>query len=303
MTTTPKIGAVNVDVDGLHLYYQIHGISPASGRNLPSVWETGVVRFLDLFRELGIRATFFVVTEDLAERKNRDIAERALREGHELASHSHTHPYDLVKKTSAEIEHELRLSKQALQELGLGTHDIGFRAPGYNTSPQLLDLVAQHGFRYDSSLFPCPPYILAKAAFLLAYRVQRRPSRSIVSDWRSAFGNPHPHRLQTLSGQTLWEFPITVLPAIRFPVIGTSLITMGRPGFRLIQPLLSQLAFVNLEFHAIDMTDPAGDGIDPVLRRQPDQRVPLAEKEQLFRECLRFLTHGWEIRTLMECMD
>lgn len=302
MTETAKFGAVNVDVDGLHLYYQIHGLTPKSNDSLPSLWETGVVRFLELFRQLGIRATFFVVTEDLSVPKNRAIALRALREGHELASHSHTHPYDLVQKPRAEIQRELQQSKEALQELGITSNQIGFRAPGYNTSPQLMELLAESGFHYDSSLFPCPPYILAKAAFLLAYRLQNRPSRSIVADWRSAFGNPNPHQIRTESGKTLWEFPITVLPKVRFPVIGTSLITLGKTGFRVIRPLLAQIPFVNLEFHAIDMTDHKTDGIDAALKRQPDQRVPLAEKETIFRNCLEFLLDGWENRTLGECV-
>ena len=55
--------AVNVDVDSLYLYYRIHGLDEAAATN--AVWERGVVRFAELFGELGLRGTFFVVAQDL----------------------------------------------------------------------------------------------------------------------------------------------------------------------------------------------------------------------------------------------
>jgi hypothetical protein len=75
---------------------------------------------------------------------------------------------------------------------------------------------------------------------------------------------------------------------------------MGHRGWRLARSSVNKVPFINLEFHAIDMTDHALDNIDDVLLRQPDQRTPLAEKTTLFNEVLSHLKEGWENRTLEE---
>ena len=86
-----RAAAINVDIDSLHLYYRIHGLDEARATN--AVWEKGVVRFAELFDELGVKATFFVVSSDLERWPvAREIAQKLVADGHELGSHSHTHP-------------------------------------------------------------------------------------------------------------------------------------------------------------------------------------------------------------------
>jgi len=289
-----QVANISVDVDGLDLYYKIHGLTPSP--NSPSIYETGVVRFLDLFKRLGIQATFFVVGKDALIPKNREILERAVNEGHELASHSYTHPYQLIRLSKEEIEQELVEAEQALTPLRGGVPLAGFRAPGYNTSEVLLDLLSQRGYLYDSSFFPCPAYYLAKSAFLGAYAILGRPSESILGSPSVLWSSRHPHRLK--KHNQLLEFPMTVTPGIRFPVIGTSLISMGQKGWKLAHRTLKNTPFVQIEFHAIDMTDHAEDAIEDALLRQPDQRVPLRDKEVLFEVAIRDLMENRTIHTL-----
>ena len=54
-----RVANISVDVDGLDLYYKIHGLTPSE--DAPSIYETGVVSFLDLFKKMGVKATFFVI--------------------------------------------------------------------------------------------------------------------------------------------------------------------------------------------------------------------------------------------------
>ena len=230
------------------------------------------------------------------------MARRIVEEGHELASHSFTHPYDLIRLDPDQIRHELIEAEVAIEKI-TGHRPTGFRAPGYNTSPELIELLIERGYTYDSSLFPCPPYLMAKAAAIGLYRIMGSPSRSVLGDYRTAFAKRMPHRIGTKTGQGLMEFPITVTPVIRFPLIGTSLIAFGLNGWKLIRPLLSKTPFINLEFHAIDMSDHVIDEIDPALNRQPDQRVPLDQKEAVFRSCLEHLVENWEIQTLNEVAE
>ena len=290
----PKVGTISVDLDSLHLYYQIHGIDVPE--STPSIYETGVTRFLDLFQELDIRATLFVVAEDALKPENRRVLERAVREGHELASHSFSHPYQLIRFSPDEIEEELEKAESILQELRGGKAIAGFRAPGYNTSPELLHLLGKRGYIYDSSFFPCPAYYAAKAGILGLYHLTGRDSQSILGNPGMVFSSRHPTRLKKYND--LLEFPMTVTPLVRFPVIGTSLIGMGKKGWKVASSTLRSTPFVQIEFHAIDMTDHVADGIDDALLRQPDQRVPLQEKLETFRYAIEDLKQSRRIDTL-----
>lgn len=283
--------AINVDIDSLHLYYRIHGLDEARATN--AVWERGVVRFAELFEELGVHATFFVVASDL-ERwpAARKIAEDLVAAGHELASHSLTHPYDLVRQHDRAVRSELETSRQILSDVR-GTPCVGFRAPGYTMTPRVLSLLREAGYTYDSSIFPSPPYYLAKLAVLAGMAVRGKRSQSIVGPPSVMWESRLPHKRDGLV-----ELPVTVLPVVRAPFIGTSLLMMGRRGYGLVKRVLGAVPFVNLELHGIDLCDLDADGIDPALLKQPDLRVPLADKLALFREVFSDLRDRWGVDTL-----
>lgn len=289
----PRRLCVTVDVDALGLYRQIHGLAgaaaPAEAAADPA-WTVGVPRFLGLFGRLGLRATFFVVTRDLAWPAARAVARQAVAAGHELASHSHTHPYDLVRRPLPEIEAELREADTVLRAV-TGAPVRGYRAPGYNQTPAVRAALVRLGYRYDSSDFPCPPYLLAKAALIAAKRLTGRRSRSIVVRPWEAFGRRSPHRVATPHGP-LWSFPISVLPGLRFPLIGTSLTLLGEAGVAAVAPAVRRMRWLNLEFHAADLLSLGDDGLPAELAVQPDLRVPVARKEAVFARFLAAAREG-----------
>ena len=62
-------------------------------------------RILDLLAESRQKATFFVIGRNLERPKFRDLAIRALREGHDIGNHSYTHPnFSTVSAQRAEME-------------------------------------------------------------------------------------------------------------------------------------------------------------------------------------------------------
>jgi hypothetical protein len=284
--------AVNVDVDSLYLYYRLHDLDESMATN--AVWERGVVRFQELFAELGIHATFFVVSSDLERWPiARAICESLHRDGHEIASHSHTHPYDLTRLDRDAIAEELERSHHILSAIR-GCPVTGFRAPGYTMNQQVYDLLAESGYTYSSSLFPSPPYYLAKAAVMAKMRLFGKKSQAILGHPRWVFNR----RLLPHAQGDLREFPVTVLPWHRFPFIGTSLLMMGDRGYQRIRKQLMRRPFINLEFHGIDLCDLEEDGIDPALLKQPDLRVALDHKQSLFRTVLTDLRDHHGVQTL-----
>jgi len=141
-------------------------------------------RLLDLLARAEVRATMFVLGK---------MAERVpglLREidaaGHEVASHGYGH-IEIFKQSRDEFAADLKRSKDFLEQ-SLGKRVRGYRAPDFSIvrgSLWALDVLAEQGFDYDSSIFP----------------VQR--PRYGIPDWPL-----EPTRVQLAGGASLVEFPI-----------------------------------------------------------------------------------------------
>ncbi len=286
-----RCSAVNVDIDSLYLYYRLHGLDESRATN--AVWEKGVVRFAELFDEVDVKATFYVVSQDL-ERwpRARQICAQLASAGHEIGSHTDSHPYDLIHQDPSTIAAEVSRSRELLSEVR-GAPVTGFRAPGYHMAPAVYDAIRAAGYSYSSSLFPSWPYHLAKWGVMASMRLRGKRSKAIVGDPKILVASRKPH-----FRRDVLELPVTVLPGIRFPFIGTSLIAFGHRGYSLAKPLLNRLDFVNLEFHGIDMCDLHEDGIDPALLKQPDLRVPLTDKRAIIKRTLSDLRERWGVATL-----
>jgi hypothetical protein len=64
---------------------------------------------------------------------------------------------------------------------------------------------------------------------------------------------------------------------------------------------MAQREFFNFELHGIDLADAVADGIPPELvARQPDLRLPLARKLEIFAEVISEITARFEVVTLAE---
>ncbi len=299
--------AVNVDVDGLYLYDRIHGHQGGSGNAAgfdpatadATVWTKGVVRFLDLFDRTGIKGSFFVVAQDIANPDVQAVLKEVVAAGHEVGNHSLTHPYDLSRQSRAAIDEELAEARSRIEEF-CGVQVSGFRAPGYVLSEDLLESVVATGHVYDSSRFPCPPYQAAKAAVIGAYALLGRPSGSIPEPPTVWLSGTEPEVQRLPSGRAALEFPIGVIPPLRMPLIGTSVIALGRAGQIALQPFVDRAPWINFECHAIDLTDHRADGIPAHLAVQPDQKVPLSKKWPLFVRLIERMKRTHTIATLAD---
>lgn len=115
--------------------------------------EATTRRLLDLLAEFDAKATFFVVGQIAVSHPKliRDISDA----GHEVASHSwdHRRVHRFTPETFAE---DLRLSRDTLEQV-TGVKVRGFRAPTFSVMRETawaLDVLAEFGFAYDSSIFP-----------------------------------------------------------------------------------------------------------------------------------------------------
>lgn len=203
MNTT--INALTVDVED---YFQVSAFADHVARSdwafQPSRVEANTDRILEIFAGHGVQATFFVLGW-VAERFPRLIG-RIVQEGHEIASHGHSHEL-VYRQSPAVFRGETLRSKRVLEDIA-GRPVVGYRAASYSITRDslwALDILAELGFLWDSSIFP------------------------VRHDRYGIPGAPRwPHRLTTPAGHALIEFPLTT-----WQVAGTRLPVAGGGYFRL----------------------------------------------------------------------
>lgn len=82
-------------------------------------------KLLDLLKQRGIKATFFVIGKNVAD--SPDIAKRIVDEGHEIANHSWTHP-QLTKLSPAGFASEISQTNEAIEK-ATGVRPVLMRPP------------------------------------------------------------------------------------------------------------------------------------------------------------------------------
>jgi polysaccharide deacetylase family protein (PEP-CTERM system associated) len=170
-----------------------------------SRWESlearaslGTERILSVLERAGVRATFFFLGW-VAER-HPDLSRRVAAAGHEIATHGHQHRL-VFRGTPAEFREDARRAKRLLEDQ-VGAAVLGYRAAGFSITaqtPWAFDVLAEEGFRYDSSVFPA-----------------RRAHGGIDVARR------RPFRMSGPAGGSVWEFPIVPwrLGPLRVPFAG-----------------------------------------------------------------------------------
>jgi polysaccharide deacetylase family protein (PEP-CTERM system associated) len=217
-TTDVMKNAMTVDVED---YYHVSAFSqhihPTTWEQLPSRVEHNTRKLLDLFEEHGVAATFFVLGW-VAERSPglvREIAER----GHEVACHGYSH--QLVYNQTPELFRQETIRAKACLEDQAQRPVIGYRAASYSIVKRSLwamDVLADLGFTYDSSIFP------------------------VRHDRYGIPGSPRrPHRMITRNGRSIIEFPPSTALFLGYPL------PVGGGGyFRLYPYWITQLALQRL---------------------------------------------------------
>ncbi len=296
MTLTASIG---VDIDSLQHYYRIHGLDESAATN--ASWTVGVPRFLELFAELEIPATFYCIGEDMAVEDNAERARQLIEAGHEVGNHTWRHPYDLTRLGLEEMTGEVARGKELLEE-ACGAPVVGFRSPGYNTNARLAEVVRATGHRYDTSVFPCVPYYCSKAAIMGLMRLGGRRSRSILGTPKVLMAPREPYTMSSREPHQrgrdgLRQYPVSVVACL--PLIGTAFTALGASVSAATVGLGCTLRrHLTIEFHAVDLLGLSDDGLDSTLAVQPDLRVSVAQKQATFRRLLAIVKERARVERL-----
>src|SRR4051812_21936618 len=143
--------ALTFDVEDWHqlVEWKLNGVLPASsGHVLAQTYD-----ILEMLAVRNVRATFFILglIADAHPQLVKDIASA----GHEIGSHGWSHQL-IYRQERGSFAAETKRSKDVLEQT-IGAPVYGYRAAEFSiTSASLwaLDVIAESGFRYDSSIFP-----------------------------------------------------------------------------------------------------------------------------------------------------
>ncbi len=149
----------------------------------------------DFLAKINGKATFFALST-LEPVVLRQLAALAAQ-GHEIASHGHSHTSLHLLSVKA-LREELVLSRDVLEQATSGKV-VGFRAPNFSITDLALEQLEEAGYRYDSSLNN-----------VRLHRGYGRLHRHAVND------GPY------LIREALYEFPLSTYPFMgwRLPVAG-----------------------------------------------------------------------------------
>ncbi|HEX4352108.1 MAG TPA: polysaccharide deacetylase family protein [Polyangiales bacterium] len=297
--------AVSVDLDEIPCYAAIHGLSGLPLMAAEAIYRAALPRIEALFDELDLRATFFAIGSDLIAPHAAAAIKRLAERGHEIANHSQDHLYDLTRRPRDEQRRQIETANRMIADL-TGRAPVGFRAPGYTIDDRLFALLAELGFAYDSSVFPCPTYYIPKLLVIQTYRALGRPTRSVVDHPRVLTAPADPYRVGTpysKRGHGLLELPIGVTRDAtgRLPFIGTSVTVGGTRGARVLSEWIAGRPLVNLELHGIDGADAELDGLQSLRPHQPDLQRTAAAKLAALKTAISTLRRlGYRFVTLAE---
>jgi peptidoglycan/xylan/chitin deacetylase (PgdA/CDA1 family) len=98
---------------------------------------------LDVLRDHGVRATFFVCGDNVIQYP--DVIRRAIAEGHVIGNHTWSHP-DLADLSAAEIRDQVQRTQQAVTDTA-GHTPVLFRAPYGDFTDTTLDICADLALR------------------------------------------------------------------------------------------------------------------------------------------------------------
>lgn len=148
------LNALTVDVED---YFQVSAFESvvrfADWDHYESRVEKNTQRVLDLLDVYQTKGTFFVLGW-VAER-HAELVRLIHRRGHEVASHGYAHQR-VYTQAPEQFRDETRRCKKLLEDL-IGAPILGYRAASYSITAQslwALNILAEEGFRYDSSIFP-----------------------------------------------------------------------------------------------------------------------------------------------------
>jgi polysaccharide deacetylase family protein (PEP-CTERM system associated) len=190
-------------------WFQVENMKGAIARGdwntIESSVEKNTERILYILENYNVRATFFVL--GIIAEKHPDLVKKIAESGHEIASHGYNH--ELNSNLGGEhLKDDLKKAKALLETIS-GQEISGYRAPSFSVTDEVIDILKELDYKYDSSYNP----------FSLNSRYGRISKR-----------------IDRINGIFQIENGIFEVPLSQAKILGQNLPISGGAYFRLIPP-------------------------------------------------------------------
>jgi hypothetical protein len=206
-----------------------------------------------------------------------------------------THPFNFsncgYEKKCSEI-----LDTGKLLEDITGKKVVGFRAPCYDIDMDMLEILAENGYLYDSSVYPSYFKVLQLFVYVVLCRGKFRKMGSLMTSFA-------PNKPYMLRKNAMLEIPISMVPYMRFPFYSTVLFSTGMKFFNAQYHLVKRLKTLTYELHSIDLADDVEDRLRyyyPGIERHPCLRIGAKEKRRILIESISIFKKDFSINTMSE---
>jgi len=257
--TLKNTAAVSIDVDTLSSIYKGQGLSRSDGYTFIEL-RTGLENIQQFFDRYHIKTTLFMVGNDFQLPANQAAIKSIIKDGHEPANHSMTHPQGFRWLDPDQKRGEIG-SMGDICESVTGIRPVGFRSPGWNIDDSTIPVLKEKGYRYDSSVFPTSLMPLMKFAHWASMSGQAKPNRTTMGMWRYMTAPITPYQTSQTSlsrkGESGFvEFPVSVTPFLRLPFFATLLLKVGNTLYKTLYKSINQAGLpVHFQTHLSDFVD------------------------------------------------
>ncbi len=319
--------SLSLDLDNHWAYLRSLGLAETTENGAAyraSYLPEMVPRILDFLGNRNLPCTFFVIGKDFQNDRDRDALRLISEAGHEIANHSQSHFPWMHLLSEEEQEREVAEAEEVIEQV-TGNKPIGFRAPGFSWSPELLSILARRGYAYDASVFPTsvgpltrfychvkgignqPSDTQSKVHVNKAAEIsneQAIPTSQRFSTLADVMCSLQPHPISTAEG-TIIEMPVTTMPLTRTPIHFTYLAFLAEKSpwaartYWNVASRLCRLRGVgpSMLLHPLDFM---GGEEAPSLAVLPGMQLNRSVKLSLLNDVLSRLARGRKVVSLAE---
>ena len=285
MTQGKPLATVSLDLDNLWCYQRSFG--EVSWQQYQSYLNEVIPRILAFLRKLNLNITFFVVGRDAIEKCHTPVLRQIIIDGHEVANHSLEHKEGLHLQDTVKIRRDLMVSHEVIEQ-ACGVKPIGYRGPAYGISQNLLQVIDELGYEYDSSSFYNRLEGIAKWYHGRRVKQPKQVNLSQYNRFDGAKQTLEPSKI-ACKNREIWELPVSTFPRLYTPIHGTYLhylaqysSTLALAYFRAaLKAFETSRTPLNFLLHATDFIG-HDDGVNlpylPGMKLHHEQKIMLMDK-------------------------
>jgi peptidoglycan-N-acetylglucosamine deacetylase len=292
--------SISLDLDDQWSYMKVHG--DEGWETFPSYLHVFLPVVLNSLDKLDIKITFFIVGQDAAIEKNREVLRSIVERGHEVGNHSFHHESWLKTYSKEKIEAEIERAEEAILT-ATGKRTNMFRGPGFSWSNDLLEVLQKRNYIFDASILPTYISPLMRQYYFWKSTLSKEEKKSrkeLFGSFKEGFYPLKPYIWKFENRNALLEAPVTTMPVFKIPFHQSYLLYISNISTGLMKMYLRFSIFMckitktspSYLLHPLDLI---GKDHVPSLAFFPGMNIKSERKLKIFETAIKILKDNFEL--------